>query len=90
MELSETHYLSIDCAPGSLRPNKILDIILQQLTNSSLLSEHFIKITSFFGEWKYMLVKEKEEEYKKHMKRVMEILESLYHSGYIRYAEIGP
>jgi hypothetical protein len=90
MELSETHYLSIDCAPGSIRPNKILEIILQQLTNNKLTSNDFVKVSTFFGEWKFMLVQSKEEEYEKQMKRISEILQSLYESNYIRYAELGP
>jgi hypothetical protein len=90
MELSETHYLSIDCAPGSIRPNKILEIILQQLTNNELTINDFVKVSTFFGEWKFMLVKSKEEEYEKQMKRISEILQSLYESNYIRYAELGP
>jgi hypothetical protein len=90
MELSSTHYLCIDCAPGSMRPNKILEIMLKQLTNSTLTIDDFVKESAFFGEWKYLLVKRKEKEYEEQLDRIIEILQSLYESNYIRYAEFGP
>jgi hypothetical protein len=90
MELSETHYLTIDCKPGVIRPNKILEILLGQLVDCSISMHDFKKVSSFCGEWKFMLVKSKEEEFEKSLKQIIRILETLYHSGYIRYAEYEP
>jgi hypothetical protein len=90
IELSKTHYLILDCPLGIMRPNKILEILLEQLINSEMNINDFKKVYSFCGEWKFILVKSKEKEFEKNMKQIIRILETLYDSGYIRYAEYYP
>lgn len=90
MELSETHYIVLDCAPGPIRPNKILEILLGQLIDANITINDFIKVSSFCGEWKFNLIKSKEKEFEKNINQIVRILETLYHSKYIRYAEYYP
>jgi hypothetical protein len=91
IEVSSTHYLIIDCPPGKIRPNNILENILYQLEpNNKLTINDFIKVSCFCGEWKFMLYKNKETEYEKQLIKIIHILEILYKNGTIRYAEYEP
>jgi hypothetical protein len=62
--VSETHFLIIDCSPGQLRPNAILNMILTDdspdfeeddalMYDDSISEQDFSLIYSSFGEWKY-------------------------------------
>lgn len=102
-QVSETHYLVIDCAPNKLRPNDILKIIITDsqeendiveedtLVYDDNLSENDFVVSSVkFGEWKFGVYKDKEEIFEENLSKLISHLTSLYASNIIRYAEWRP
>lgn len=99
--ISETHYLVIDCAPGPLRPDAILKMVLTDdvpdfeeedalLYNDSISETDFTLISANFGEWKYAVYKDKELLFELHLPKIVDHLKNLYKCGQIRYAEWSP
>lgn len=82
---SENCHLEIDCAPGSARPDAILAIVLSSI-NTTLTSDDFKVVGTFFGEWTFALKKEKEAAYKAAKKEIGDQLKTLNAQGAIRYA----
>jgi hypothetical protein len=99
--VSETHFLIIDCSPGQLRPNAILNMILTDdspdfeeddalMYDDSISEQDFSLIYSSFGEWKYGVYKDKEQLFELNLPKIIDHLTSLYRSNLIRYAEWSP
>ena len=102
-QVSNTHYLVIDCAPNKLRPNDILKMIIidsqeendiveeDALMYDDNLSENDFVVSSVkFGEWKFGVYKDKEEVFEENLSKLISHLTSLYASNIIRYAEWRP
>jgi hypothetical protein len=102
-EVSNTHYIVIDCAPNKLRPNDILKMIIMEsqeendiveedaLMYDDGLSEDDFHIISFkFGECKFGVYKDKEQAFEENLSKIISHLTSLYNSNIIRYAEWRP
>ena len=100
--ISETHYLIIDCAPGLLRPDNVLKTVLlddnvDDLTEEDSLMyddgisvDDFTLVSSYFGEWKYAVYKDKEQLFELNIPKISDLLMNLYRSNLIRYAEWSP
>lgn len=104
-EVSNTHYLVIDCAPNKMRPNDILKMIIMDsqeendiveedalmYDDNDNLSENDFTIVSFnFGECKFGVYKDKEQLFEENLPILISHLTSLYNSNIIRYAEWRP
>ena len=102
-QVSDTHYLVIDCAPNKMRPNDILKMIIMDsqeendiveedaLMYDDGLSENDFHIMSCrFGEWKFGVYKDKEQVFEENLSMLITHLTSLYNSNIIRYAEWRP
>jgi hypothetical protein len=102
-EVSNTHYLVIDCAPKKMRPNDILKMIIMDsqeendiveedaLMYDDNLSENDFTILSVkFGEYKFGVYKDKEQVFEENLPILISHLTSLYNSNIIRYAEWRP
>jgi len=100
--VSETHYLIIDCAPGLLRPDNVLKLVLVENNVDDLTEEDalmyddgisvddFTLVSANFGEWKYAVYKEKEQLFEDSIPKISDLLMNLYRSNLIRYAEWRP
>ena len=101
-KISDTHYIIIDCNPGSPRPNDILKMILLKLEehdfteedallyNDAIAFDDFILIYSSFGECKYGVYKDKEQLFELSLSKMIDMLTNLYNSRQIRFAEWSP
>ena len=104
-QVSDTHYLVIDCAPNKMRPNDILKMIITDSQeendiveedalmyddNDSLSENDFVVSSVKFGEWKFGVYKDKEEIFEENLPKLINHLTSLYASNIIRYAEWRP
>ena len=102
-QVSDTHYLVIDCAPNKMRPNDILKMIIMDnqeendieeedaLMYDDGLSENDFYIMSVkFGEYKFGVYKDKEQVFEENLPILISHLTSLYNSKIIRYAEWSP
>ena len=96
-QVSDTHYLVIDCAPNKMRPNDILKMIIMDgqeendIVEEDGLSEDDFHIMSVkFGEWKFGVYKDKEQVFEENLSILISHLTSLYNSNIIRYAEWRP
>ncbi len=74
----------LDCVPGPIRPNNILDNILK---NTSLKSSDFIVESTTFGQWVFRLNNDKEQLYQDNLDIIVSEISKAYKSGQIRYAE---
>jgi len=94
MQISETHYIIIDCKPGSIRPNNVLEMVLHDdlnnETNNALTVDDFLLESKAFGEFKYKISKEKEQLFEDNLPKIVDALKGLYNCGIIRYAEWSP
>jgi hypothetical protein len=104
-EVSQTHYLVIDCAPNKMRPNDILKMIIMDSRedddiveedalmyddNDGLSENDFVVSSVKFGEWKFGVYKDKEQVFEENLSNLISHLTSLYNSNIIRYAEWRP
>lgn len=100
-KISDTHYVIIDCKPGSIRPDAFLKMVLLDdeqdfveedalLYNDTLVFEDFKLIYSNFGEWKFGIYKDKEQLFELNLPKIVDNLTKLYKCGQIRYAEWSP
>jgi hypothetical protein len=104
-EVSNTHYVVIDCAPNKLRPDNILKMIitdnpdendiveedaLMYDDNDNLSENDFHIISAKLGEWKFGVYKDKEQVFEENLYKLISHLTSLYNSNIIRYAEWRP
>jgi len=95
MQISETHYIIIDCKPGLIRPNNVLEMVLHDdtkndLKNAVLTIDDFLLKAKTFGEFKYNISKEKEQIFEDNLPKIVDALKGLYNCGIIRYAEWSP
>jgi len=103
MQISETHYIIIDCKPGLIRPNNVLEMVLHDDTkndlkndlkndtkNAVLTIDDFLLKAKTFGEFKYNISKEKEQIFEDNLPKIVDALKGLYNCGIIRYAEWSP
>ncbi len=79
-----THQIVIDCAPGSMRPDDILKLVLD---NTDLTSSDFTITSKFFGEWTFVLDESKNDIYNTHKHDIGETMKNMNHNGLIRYGE---
>jgi len=103
-QVSDTHYLVIDCAPNKMRANDILKMIIMDsreendiveedalMYDDDNLSENDFHIMSVkFGEYKFGVYKDKEQVFEENLSTLISHLTSLYNSNIIRYAEWRP
>jgi len=91
---SDTHYIIIDCKPGSIRPNNVLEMVLHDDTKNDtknvLTIDDFLLKAKTFGEFKYNILKEKEQLFEDNLPKIVDALKGLYNCGIIRYAEWSP
>jgi hypothetical protein len=73
------HSIQLDCPPGSPRPGDLIDFVLERTGLKSY------KVTPLFGEASWVFPKTTCEEWDKIQKITQPKVESLYHSGTIRY-----
>ena len=99
MQISETHYIIIDCKPGLIRPNNVLEMVLHDDTKNDLKNEtkdtvltidDFLLESKTFGEFKYNILKEKKQVFEDNLPKIVNALKGLYNCGIIRYAEWSP
>jgi len=99
--ISETHYLIIDCVPGTNRPDNILKTIIRDnepdfeeddalLYTDSISEDDFTLVSAGFGEWKYAVYKDKEILFELYLPKITDHLTNMYRSNLIRYAEWSP
>jgi hypothetical protein len=100
-EISETHYLVIDCMPGMLRPDNILKTVVVDndpdfeeddalMYDDSISFDDFTLVSSSFGEWKFAVFKDKELLFELNQPKIVDHLTNLYKCGQIRYVEWSP
>lgn len=102
-QVSDTHYLVIDCAPNKMRPNDILKMIIMDSQEENdieeedaLMYDDGLSMTDFivsslkFGECKFGVYKDKEQVFEENLSNLITHLTSLYNSNIIRYAEWRP
>ena len=102
-KISDTHFLIIDCLPGSTRPNDILKMILVTLDEHDFEEEDALMYddglnendfalisSSSFGEWKYGVYRDKEQLFEANLSKIVDLLTNLYNSRQIRFAEWRP
>ena len=104
-QVSDTHYLVIDCAPNKMRPTDILKMIIMDNQeendiveedalmyddNDGLSMNDFIVSSVKFGEYKFGVYKDKEQVFEENLTSLISHLTSLYNSNIIRYAEWRP
>ena len=102
-QVSDTHYLVIDCAPNKMRPNDILKMIIMDVQeendiieedalmyDDNLSENDFIVSSVKFGECKFGVYKDKEQVFEENLSKLISHLTSLYNSNIIRYAEWRP
>jgi hypothetical protein len=80
--LSEKYSIEIDCAPGTPRPDTVLPLAL---SNTEMKVEDFEKTSTFFGNWTYVPLLEKEELYANSQNTIAENLKQAYAKGKCRY-----
>jgi hypothetical protein len=94
MQISETHYIIIDCKPGSIRPNNVLEMVLHDDIKNDIKNvltvDDFLLESKTFGEFKYNISKEKEQVFEDNLPKIVDALKGLYNCGIIRYAEWSP
>lgn len=82
--MTKNSCILLDCVPGPIRPNIILDNILK---NTSLTSNDFILESTIFGQWTFRLIGDKEQLYQDNLDIIVSEINKAYKSGQIRYAE---
>jgi hypothetical protein len=87
MKILRVHWLmassiEIDCAPMRPRPDTYLPMILE---GTGLAVDDFDIVSKVFGCWTYQVHPDKETLYQGHVDVIRHRIESLYHSGSIRY-----
>jgi hypothetical protein len=95
MQISDTHYIIIDCKPGSIRPNNVLEMVLHddlknETKDTVLTIDDFLLESKTFGEFKYNILKEKEQLFEENLPKIVDALKGLYNCGIIRYTEWSP
>jgi len=75
-------YIDIDCPPGPLRPNAVLQWVLQ---GSSLAPEDFDNTGRTFGNWTFVPKPEKLDEYGTQRNHIKARIIEAYEHGFIRY-----
>ena len=86
-ELSNDHYIIIDCKPFQSRPDTILNNIL---VDTNLLFSDFTNTSTSFGAWTFKLNKNKIDDFVLVSNSIYSKLLEQYKSGRIRHAEICP
>ena len=81
-EVSEKHYIEIDCPPGPDRPGHYLPQVLE---GTELKEDDFINTSRSFGNWIFKLKAGKDELYDQEREKIKAALEGLYNGGYVRY-----
>lgn len=80
--LSDKYSIEIDCAPGTPRPDTVLPLAL---ANTEMKVEDFERTSTFFGNWTYVPLLEKEELYKKSQNTIKQNLNKAYDEKRCRY-----
>ena len=83
--LSTDYEVVIGCAPFNPRPDVILSLILQNITNLSL--NDFNIVSKLYGDWTFIPLKEKENIYIENQDLIGTKLKEMHLSKKIRYAE---
>jgi hypothetical protein len=97
-QVSNTHYLVIECIATKFNPTNILKMIITDSQEENVLvydandlSENDFVVSSVkFSEWKFRVYKDKEEIFEENLSKLISHLTSLYASNIIRYAEWRP
>lgn len=76
--------ITLDCPPGSHRPNDALKDVLQ---DTPFTIEDFILLSCVFGQWSFQLSSNKLETFEIHKNDIITNIKKLYNSSRIRYAE---
>ena len=79
-----SHTIVLDCAPGSMRPDDVLKLVLD---NTELTSDDFVITSKLFGSWTFELNENKNEIYLKHKSAIGETIKKMFEHGFIRYGE---
>lgn len=82
-----TLYIGIDCEPGPIRPDDILETLMAGI-NIAGVNLNAEPTAKWFGAWKWTWLVERED-YKKHEAEIKSRLNQLFNNGYIRGAEWG-
>lgn len=104
-QVSNTHYLVIECISTKFNPPNILKMIIRDSQeendiveedvlmyddNNNLSENDFVVSSVKYGEWKFGVYKDKEEIFEENLSKLIRHLTSLYASNIIRYAEWRP
>lgn len=81
--MSEQLSVEIDCAPGTIRPNKLFSHMCDQIGVSEI---WFHPPCNFFGNWEWPVKEYYRNDYKSKQDQIETYLTVLYKNGYIRYA----
>lgn len=82
-----TLYIGIDCKPGPIRPDKILEVLMAGIDIVGL-NVNDEPISTWFGAWKWHWLIERSD-FKQHESEIGRRIKELYNDGYIRGAEWG-
>jgi hypothetical protein len=82
MDYSENSYVVLDCAPGCMRPNNVLEIVLRDTT---LKTDDFENTVRCFGEWHFHVKNNKLDEYNKYYDTIVKAIINAENRGLIRY-----
>ena len=82
MDYSENSYVVLDCAPGCMRPNNVLEIVLRDTT---LKTDDFENTVRCFGEWRFHVKNNKLNEYYKYYNMIITAIIAAETRGLIRY-----
>jgi hypothetical protein len=74
--------IELDCAPGGIRPNDLLPGVLK---DTGITIDPDNTVSRFFGNWKWEVPNEQTQAYEAVRETVKDRIETLYHSGVIRY-----
>lgn len=74
----------LDCYPGVIRPNNVLENILE---STQLSISDFNVVSKFFGAWTFELAEDKQEIFKNYENLIISKITDVYNKGLIRYAE---
>lgn len=84
--ISTMYEIAIDCNPGTVRPDKILEQLIAEISDTELTVDDFIITSKMFGEWVFELYSDKDEIYKRNQDKISKILSDYHVSKKIRYA----
>jgi hypothetical protein len=82
MDYSENSYIVLDCAPGCMRPDNVLEIMLRDTT---LKINDFENTVRRFGEWHFHVKNNKLDEYYKYYDIIVTAIINAETRGLIRY-----